>query len=163
MYDAVSCPPDSDLNFSKHAQMLSEQHLVRGARVHVLDGSHRNLVGQIIDISQSVATLWFSDQDHFSSLAIDSLALHFEQGDVVKITCGQHKDRHGRVRSIVDNSTSQSWDEANIVISLTHTSELVRADGHLYSYGLLICSSRSLCLDFMSHLNSEGMPTNWTL
>ena len=118
--------------------MLSAQHLVRGARVQVLDGSHRHVVGQIVDVSQSLATLWFSDEDCFLSLPIDSLILHFEQGDFVKITCGQHKDRRGRVRSIVDSSSSQSRD-GNIVISLAQTSELVRMDHGLLSSASMIC------------------------
>ena len=118
--------------------MLSAQHLVRGAHVQVLDGSHRHVVGQIVDVSQSLATLWFSDEDCFLSFPIDSLILHFEQGDFVKITCGQHKDRRGRVRSIVDSSSSQSRD-GYIVISLTQTSELVRVVHGFLSSASIIC------------------------
>ena len=49
------------------------QYLVQGARVQVLDGPSDRLVGQVLDVNQSVASLWFCDNDVVSSFPLSSL------------------------------------------------------------------------------------------
>ena len=125
MYDAAPSPPDSELDFPRYARMLCSQHLVWDARVRVLDGSSRRLVGQIVDVNQSVATLWFCDDGTVSPFPLSALELHFEHGDSVKIVCGKHKGHCGRVRSIADMSSLDSQD-AKIVVFLSRTLGVVR-------------------------------------
>ena len=65
--------------------------------MQVLDGLYWHLVGQIVNVSQSVATLWFISKDYSILILLNSLVLHFEQDNVVKIISGEHKDCHGCV------------------------------------------------------------------
>ena len=104
--------------------MLSSQHLVWEAHVRVLDILSHHLVGKIVDVVQSAATLWFHDDNIVTLFPLDYLELHFKQSDNIMIICGKYKDHHGHMCSLVDNSLLHSQD-MNVIIILNQTQELV--------------------------------------
>lgn len=124
IYDAVPTNLGIELNFPQYAHMLSSQHLVRGARARVVKGPSRNLIGKIVDVVQSVASLWFWDDGTVSSFPLEYLELHFVLGDNIRIICGERKDIHGCMCSLVDIPSSQ-YQDANVVVFLNQTRELV--------------------------------------
>ena len=82
--------------------MLSWQHLVHGTHARVLNDLLVRTVGIIADVSNNIATLWFSEDKSFQAFAVDSLVLQFEHDDHVTVICGEHKEYHRLVISICD-------------------------------------------------------------
>jgi ribosomal protein L24 len=114
-FKACSFMDDKILNEAN--SRLSRLKVALDARVVVVEGDYKGLVGRVIEIGENEAAVDVETQDHIERVHLSSVKMAFRLGDQVQITQGPHSGRTGWIVDVQDHVVT--------VINVEHRIEVI--------------------------------------
>lgn len=121
-FKACSLMDDKILN--EAISRLSRLKVTLGARVVVVDGDFKGLVGRVIEMGDNEVAVDVETQDHVERVNLSSVRVTFRLGDQVQINQGPHSGRTGWIVDVQDYMVT--------VINVEHAIEVIFISWNLY-------------------------------